>query len=442
MIRSEHSTGAGHYRPSDWEPLDRPSDPVPGSPDMVESEAKYYSGVAHEISSQVARLRRLAKPDTELKGDYSEALQKSCEELAGHMERAQGRFETTGKELEKLHGPLKTAQTETLSALNATADAKSDIRSGEYGDFTTSEMADVDNVDAHAAGRKIDQGGDDLLAAKKKCDDAVANFDGIARGIAAKIRDAADDDMKDGRFDDLKAWIKDHAAILKAISKWLGRIALLVTIAIVLMSNPLGWMVLLAALSSIALLAVDSAPAWAGEGSWTAVAFDVVAVATLGTGAVFSKMARFGRSFSLFKAGNARGISAARSAYRAATQGNGAFGKLGGAFNRFRPSTYTDAAGAYKNTMSQVRNFPLLKNGNKVTQYSDDMARMANEFGNGSITGVHRSAVSALHTNGVVSKANLAAGTFYSQAMPQVSGLDSVKTKIDSATTREVNPLW
>lgn len=442
MTRPGAATGGGNYRPTDWQPLDHGSDPVPGDPDEVEGEAKYYSNVATEISSQVSRLRRLADPDSALTGDYSEALQKSCEELAGHMERAHGRFETTGDELAKLHGPLYIAQTDTRSALDAAIDAKGDVQSGDDENYTKAEMADVDNVEAHAAGRKMDQGEQDLAAAKKKCNDAVSHFDGIARGIASKIKAASDDDMKDGRFDGLKSWIKDHAAMLKAISKILGAIALIVAIAIILISNPAGWLILIAALSSIALLAVDSALAWAGEGSWTDVAFDVVGVATLGAGSVFGKMARFGRSASLLKAGNSRGISAARSSFRAATHGKGLLGRVGGLFNRARPSTYTNAARAYKNTFNQVRNFPLVKNGSKFTMYSDDMTRMTREFGSGSITGLQRSSVSMLHANDVASKVNLGAGSFYTHGMSNIPGLDQVKTKVNDATTREVHPLW
>ena len=94
----------------------------------------------------------------------------------------------------------------------------------------------------------------------------------MAGPAASRIRDASDDDLKDGRFEGFKAWVKANAGWLKELSKWLGRIVLVLAIAILILSNPAGWLIALAVLGSIALLAVDTMLAVAGEGSWGDVA--------------------------------------------------------------------------------------------------------------------------------------------------------------------------
>lgn len=440
-------------RPSDWSPLDRDSDPVSGDPWEVQQEASHYAGVATEISAQVERLRRLADPDEELKGDYTESLQKACEDLADHMFRAHGRFETVGEQLKKLYPALETAQHDTKAALTSATNAQGEADSARSEGYSSLEMLDLDNAEAQAAGKRLGGANDELDAAKTACDKAVDAYDSIARKVAEEIRGASDDDMKDGRFDGIKSWVKDHADMLKAISTWLGRIVLVLAIAIVLLSNPAGWLILAAAIAAVALLAVDTLLAASGEGSWADVAFDALGVVTLGAGSLAGKMAKFGRSLTLLKAGSTRGIQAGSNSLRAAFNGTGVFGRMAAFANRFRPSTYGNAVTAFRDTMRSVRAFPLLDAplssvakfpfSREAAGLSDDLARISTEFGPSSINALHSGGVSMVKT--VAGVEAIASGTdnlLDEGGNVNVPGLGDLDKGLDNLTTRELSPLW
>lgn len=440
-------------RPSDWSPLDHDSDPVPGDPGEIEQEAQHYRNVANDISNQVDRLRRLANPDEALQGDYTKSLQDACDELAGHMERAHGRFETVGNELSRLHPELETAQTKSKTALASAAAAQDEVDAVRGEEHSSLDMLDPDNTEAQAAGTKLAGANDALDDAKQDCRNAVAAYDTVAHDVATKIKDASDDDLKDGRFEGLKSWVKDHAELLKNISTWLGRIVLVLAVLIILLSNPAGWVILVAAIAALALLAVDAALAWAGEGSWADVAFDVLGVATLGTGALVGKLAKFGRSMTLFKAGNVRGLQAAGSSLRAAFNGSGFFGKIAAFGNRFRPSTYGDAVRTFRDTSRNVRAFPLLDAplssalkwpfSREAASLSDDLARISSEFGPDVISGLHRGSVSIVKTvagvEAITSGIDNALDEGGNFDIPVLGDIDA---GLDNLTTREVSPLW
>lgn len=436
-------------RPGDWDLVDRDSDPVSGDPDAVADEAKHYKGVAEEIEEQVARLRRLAHPDESLKGDYTKALQDSCEELADHMERAHGRFETAGEQLARLVTPLETAQTDTMAALNAAVTAAGNEKDADGEGYSALEMLDADNIQAQAARKKLSDVRDDLDRAKKDCDDAVDAYDRVARDVAKKIKDASDDDMKDGRFEGLKSWVKDHADMLREISKWLGRIVFVLALAIILLSNPAGWLLIAAVLAAGALLVVDTMLASAGEGSWTNVAFDAVGLLTFGAGSLAGKVARFGRSMTLFKAGNAQGLKAANSSLRSAFTGSGLVGRVSGFTNRFRPGTYDDAIRSYRETLRTVKSTPMQNApglqrfefpfSHEVANLKWDRAELVRTYGPDSITGLHNAGVSMVKS--IASVETVASGTDLLLEMP-VPGIQDLNKSLDGMMTRELSPLW
>lgn len=323
------STGA---RPADWSPLGYGADPVPGEPGEVLGEAAHYARVALEISAQADRLRRLAAPDEALKGDYTEALRESCEELAHDVSQAHGRFEEVSGALYALAPSLDDAMWETAQALEDATVAQQRIDQIDAQTWTPEERSDPTDPRhaAYAADvRERSAAAERLGTARTRAQRAVSTYDSEASRIAARIRDASDDQLKDGRFEGVKAWVKKHADILRAIAQILGAIVLVLAVAIVLLSNPAGWLVLAAIVAGAALLTVDTLLALAGEGSWGDVAWDVVGLLTLGTGALLGKLVRGGRFLTLLKGGSAGGRAAFRGT-RAAFNSSGRFGRVAG----------------------------------------------------------------------------------------------------------------
>ncbi|MGL5810519.1 MAG: hypothetical protein ACRCYQ_11290 [Nocardioides sp.] len=438
-------------RPVDWSPLDREQDPVPGDAGALEFEAKHYQEVATTISDQVARLRRIAESDEVLKGEYAQALRESCDNLAGDLERTHGRFATVGEELGRLPGPLEAALTQTKIALDDAIAAEDQMRSAAAAGYTPGTSTDsADGSEDPAlvvAKRRHDDARGDLELAKARCGSAVAAWDEVAAPAAARIREAADDDLKDGWFDGFKAWVQANAGWLKELSTWLGRLVLVLAVVILLVSNPAGWLMALALISSLALLAVDAALASAGEGSWADVAFDVIGVLTLGGGAVLGKAARFGRSVTLTTGGVQHGTRSGLQTLRNAFNNPGVRGAVTNVANVFRPSSYANAVRDGVAVFRAVRATPVITSpvragsflfGRSTITMLDDVAGLRSMLGPGAISGVQNAAVNGVRNLAGVATVTTAIDNVTDEGIP---GFDQLDDLLDDWTTFELGRL-
>lgn len=440
-------------RPGDWGLLGYGSDPTPGDPGGIAEEASHYRGVASEIAAQVARLRRLADPDDALRGDYPGSLQHACAELADHVDRAHGRFETVAAQLAVLHPELSTAQRLTAAAL---ADAEEAQRRQRAHEVSLADLTSTDDAVREAAQADVrahDAASHALEAARSAARRATEHYDGVAERVASTIKAASHDKLKDGHFEGVKAWVKKHAAVLKEISKWLGRIAIVLAVAIVLLSNPAGWIVIAAALAAGALLVVDTLLAMAGEGSWTDVALDVVGVLTLGAGKLLGGVVKAGRSLTLLKAGHGEGVTAALSALRLAFNGTGRFARITGLAARFNPATYARAVRTYTTTLREVRAFALAEPelgrvlrfpfDRDVAQAALDLERIAARFGPGAISPVQRIGTTLLTRNAQIAFVDFSIDTLLDEGDNfHAPGLQQLAHLIKDPTTGELDPLW
>ncbi len=150
----------------------------------------------------------------------------------------------------------------------------------------------------------------------------MSELDGKAERSAKKIRDAADDDLKDSKWDRFKDWVHKHAKILNLIADIIGWVVAIVAI-VALFCTPAGWIMLLVAAVSVIGLGIRAALAMSGEGSWLDVAMDAIGILTLGTGRIATSIAKFGRMASLRAIGTRAGglartttVAAARQALR------------------------------------------------------------------------------------------------------------------------------
>lgn len=368
-------------RPADWSALELGEDPVIGDPDQVRDEARYYGEVADRISDQVRRLRRISDQDG-LEGEYSEELRSSCEDLADHLDKAHDRFDVTSQQLYRAISPLQDALAETEAAL---ADAKA-AKEEQQAEADAAETPPVVGM-----GGMVDS--PDMTAARNRLWNAMDAWGEKAKSIAGEIRDGADDDMKDGRFESIKAWVKDHADLLRKISEILGAIVLVLALVIFIVSNPAGWVIGLALLAGTLLLAVDVLLAMSGEGSWADVALDVFGIATLGMGSVAGKLARFGRTLSISKGTNMAGLRGFASSLRATFNGSGPLGRV---FSGLRPSTWTRAfrggSQAADDVASRLAGLTV-PNAFKSGQLADDLADIARIISPSTPAALHGGAV-------------------------------------------------
>jgi hypothetical protein len=306
-------------RPADWSPL-AGSDPAPGDPGETSALARRAADTADEINRQASSLRKLASADW-WDADAGREFSEEAEELAGEMVKVHGRYATVGSQLDKYAGALDVAQSETAAALR---DAKAAESSMQANAGDPLEGVDKPTDAQKTAARQQQDAHDDaagaLAAARKRMDDAVHDLDSVAKRTADAIKDASDDDVKDGFWDKVKGFISDHAAFIKAVCDIIGKITLVIAVIALALALTIGApFILLAAavvLTAIALIG-HTALAAAGEGSWVDVGLDVFALATFGIG---GGLARVGAKAGAQAISSAGRVASAQAAQRVLSQ--------------------------------------------------------------------------------------------------------------------------
>ncbi len=423
-------------RRGDWSVLGYGSDPIDADVDEFVEQATHYELMADAITSQISTLRHLSN---EGQGEYADALRSSCKKLADNLEKAEGRFRTVADELNDLVPKLEEALEETrlarIQAENAQSDMDTAVNQGHQPGVPASTRTDEElpsGKDPVTLENDYDTAETARGTARTRAQNAVSAWDTAASNAAAKIRKASDDDMKDGRFEGFKAWVKKHADLLREISKWLGRIVLVLTVVILLMSNPAGWLVAVALIASVALLAVDTMLAVAGEGSWFDVALSALGVLTLGLGPLLKGLGSIARTGALTRLGAQRGLSASLSTLASRFSNSGVFGALKNTVNAFRPSTYTNAFRSGVDTFRNITNFAR-GSGSML----DDLGRLRNAFG----SDFARLYGNLAHTDRVVDIVGNT-NTFLDSAMDEgLPGFGQLDDFIDGLTTHEVSSL-
>ncbi|MET0447852.1 MAG: hypothetical protein ABWX74_16610 [Aeromicrobium sp.] len=339
-------------RPGEWHLLDHDDDPVPGDADDVGDEATHYSTVARTISAQAARLRRLAESDDDLVGQYADELRDGMRDLADDLDKIHGRFEVVGTQLALLEPALRTARRLTGAALADAVEAQKAIDANAPSDVPPDPTAEpptqaekdaaTDRDTRHTAGVTA------LSDAKTACDGAMGDFDEVADAVAKKIKDASDDDMKDGRWDKFKGFIAKIAPVLKFIAKVLSYAALVLAFFVA------PWIIVVLIAGS---LLINTLLAATDNGSWVDVAFDVVGLLTLGIGSKALAIARAGRATTLARAAGPAARTARAEAF-AARAWNGGRG-VRGALSHLRPSVRSAMRVAHADELARVRNLPL-----------------------------------------------------------------------------------
>jgi len=375
-------------RPGRWELLEHDSDPVPGSPELVEDEAGDYRTLAGTIAAQARRLRALAEPDTALKGDYAEVLREDMTKLADDLDKIDDRFSKVAAQLTLFKPVLETARTATKSALDDAVEADGTV------DKEKAAEAEATAAEPDKPPTRPDfeptPGEQALANARTACRAALSEFEEAARRVAKAIREAADDDMKDPTG--WKKFFKDAWEFTVKALKVIAKVAQYVGLALAIASLFIPGVNLLAALLIVGLISItaNTILAATGNGSWLDVALDAVGLATLGVGKIAGNVAKAGRSATLVRASRPAAQSARTAAFQR-TAWNGGRG-LRGAVSHFRPSVRTAMQSAYDDVINAARTRPLAEFDKtftsaakgafdaKAAAYAKDLAALRVEF--------------------------------------------------------------
>ncbi len=271
---------------SEWAVLDEPSDPIPGSPYDIRAEGTRLGKFAQMLQEQIGLLKDLAGDDSI--GKYADKIRESSSDITDDLGKLATRYESVSGYLNGWAGDLEGFQADSLKPL-ADAQAAAPVANQAEASPTPGSQppptpAEQARATAAAKARTTAQG--QVAAAIKQLAGIKSNRDTRGKYWMQKIEDAEHDGLKDneGWWDDIKDFIHNHAGWIKLladVATWVATALLLA--ALLIPGFDIGAAVLLGIMA--VALAGHTALALSGDGSWTDVALDVFAMATLGLGA-------------------------------------------------------------------------------------------------------------------------------------------------------------
>jgi hypothetical protein len=276
-----------------WQPLGLDTDPVPGDPAAISQEAAHLASIARTVNGQIAAMRKIASDNTEV-GQHADKIRATALSLAGTLQTVATRYSKVSTALSAWVPELEEAQALSTRALDqaeapyARLSQAVSLPSGP--DLTTAQKQEV--ADYKASMQRAQAQLDDAMALLTR---ATTLRDTQGDYYASKISQASNDALTDhdswfsdvvgflenpfGYIDDaIRDWawlLKDVCTVLEVVAAVLAVIALFATGA--------GWLIAAFALTFAALLG-RTALAATGNGSWIDVAWDSVALLTLGLG--------------------------------------------------------------------------------------------------------------------------------------------------------------
>jgi hypothetical protein len=197
----------------------------------VQVEANYYAGLAQEISDQVARLRRIASEGEQI-GKTAEKLRSSAGDTADKLAQTHGRVQSVGSALTAWVPHLQAAQDDTLAALRDAQNAQAEQQANHPpAAGSPPPTSDADKQAAASRAQRYSEASAGLAAARRRFEDAIAERDRQASGLAGQIRDALHDGLKDGFWDHISNWVSQHIGMIKMVVTVLTWVATAVAIA-------------------------------------------------------------------------------------------------------------------------------------------------------------------------------------------------------------------
>ncbi|NNN37765.1 hypothetical protein HLK59_47105 [Streptomyces sp. S3(2020)] len=283
-------TGKGRRRPVDWHPLAE-KDPVPGDPEDIRDEVRRMKDLASTLRDQARILRKAADGDA-LTGKYADKIRDKSGDLEKHFRETAARYERVVGDLgnwaneledfqERADGVLRAAkqadEEHAAEVRKKEAAAKNDGTGGKDGDKKSSEESDPTSH---------------LAPYHKQLNQVISERDSRAQYYAGNIGADISDIIKDSTWENFKDGVHEHAGTIKSVVEALSWAATAIGI-IALLFTPVGWVATAIMWTTLGLTALVGAGhtllALSGDGSWTDVAMDVFALATLGMGSVAMK---------------------------------------------------------------------------------------------------------------------------------------------------------
>ncbi|MEU9628657.1 putative T7SS-secreted protein [Streptomyces luteogriseus] len=280
-------TGKGRRRPVDWHPLAE-KDPVPGDPEDIRDEVRRMKDLASTLRDQAGILRKAADGDA-LQGKYADKIREKSGDLEKRFRETAARYERVVGDLGNWANDLEGFQERANSVLRAAKQADEE-HAVEVKKEEAEAQRDVKDGAKKSSGEPDPN--DHLAIHHKQLNQVKSDRDARAQHYAKNIDADISDIIKDSEWEDFKDWVHRHADTIKTVVEILSWAATIIGV-IALLFTPVGWVAALTTATTLSLTAIvgigHTLLALSGDGNWTDVAMDVVALATLGFGSVAIK---------------------------------------------------------------------------------------------------------------------------------------------------------
>lgn len=222
-------------RPSDWSPIGRTHDPVPGEPGVVMTTGRLYIGTADAILRAAENLTTALAPGFG-QAEAIDAIRDQAEDVARRIVRAETRYRGVGDAMVAYAPVLTDAQARSVAALNKAIEAQghrehADRMAEHYQqrlDDPSTPPANVAYVRDRLQHWRLESGGAQLSMAGAEQDlhDAVVDRDLAAETALEAIQLVENSgDLNDTRWDNFTQWVDEHKEILDTVGTVLGVVA-------------------------------------------------------------------------------------------------------------------------------------------------------------------------------------------------------------------------
>lgn len=269
--------------------------PIPGDPTTIRARASRYAQTADAILDAVSGLRTAIAETRNHRSDALDELAENATGVSDKLATLENRYRVASDALGDFATDLESAQSQATPLVEEQSSAQAQLtfannRIREYENqrmaiTDPTEMIDVNQQLIRMHSRVSTHQGT-LSSAQTRFNTILETLRQSGQNAASRFETATDGDgLNDSLMDNVLGWVQENAEILQAIRQVLQAITAVLSV-LSFVFPVLAPFALAAGLLTAGLSLLLAA---AGEISWVDFALDVLAVATLGVGAIASR---------------------------------------------------------------------------------------------------------------------------------------------------------
>lgn len=269
--------------------------PIPGDPATIRSRASRFERTADAILDAVSGLRTAIAETRNHRSDALDELAGNATNVADKLATLENRYRVASDALGDFATDLETAQAQAAPIVEEQSDAQAQLSyaNGRIREFEQQRLSITDPTELIDLNQQLirmharastHQG--TLSSAQTRFNTILETLRQSGRNAASRFETATNGDgLNDSLLDNVLGWVQENAEILQAIRQVLQ----VITAVLSVLSFVFPVLAPFALAAGLLTAGLSLLLAAAGEISWVDFALDVLAVATLGVGAIASR---------------------------------------------------------------------------------------------------------------------------------------------------------